>query len=810
MSLYNYQERVKQLLREGRSIILQAPTGAGKTRAALAPFIEPFWNEAATFPKQCLYSVPMRVLVNQFFEEYDKTAATYRRVHRRDIDIKRQTGEYKEDPELRGDLTFATIDQTLSSWLQHPYGLSGRMGNLNAGALIGRYLIFDEFHLFDPDSTLPTTLHMLNMLKDVSPFMLMTATFSADMLQNLAKQLNAVPILLTPEDLTDIAAQDKERHYHVADEMLVAEGAANVTRILSTHADLPTNWRRSLVVCNQVERAQQVYAALREQAPAGTTIKLLHSRFLPADRNKIESEVRREFGKNRDEWQHDSYILIGTQVVEVGLDMSAAALHTELAPASSVLQRAGRCARYEGEVGHVFVYPTENNAPYHKTEASAQCERTLAWVQENQGRHLSFADEQTWVNHVHAPTDKRILDGIRATGLSHREQIQRLWKGDGTRAEAAALVRSIESVSVLVHDDTEQLREEPFAFQSFSLHPGTVAKQFKLWEEANDALDEDYDEGKVDWLIKKIVEDESENEKQGNRPIRYDFKPIKIAKEIWHPLLVVHSDLVSYSAETGFSLSAGGDTFRSPKRAKDNKSREIYSYKLESYGEHIRLVHEAFLQERNSFAAAAQRIEMAFGWRVGVLAEIAEWVMLLHDVGKLSVGWQKWARLYQKEIELPMDAGFFAAHTDYDPFNERHREMNKKLRGKRPTHAVESAVAAMPILHREIAARVGNDAKTAQAIFNAALTAICRHHAPFTSQSAAYQLESNATAAVLKTLPTAAPITLTQALNKPLTDPQMQKQILIDVTKAQHVLPYFLFARALRSADQLGTKNGSL
>ncbi|MBK8933533.1 MAG: hypothetical protein IPM76_14700 [Chloroflexi bacterium] len=121
----------------------------------------------------------------------------------------RQTGEYREDPEFRAAITFATIDQVLSSWLMHPYSLSARKGNLNTGAFVGSYLIFDEFHLFDPDSMLPTTLHMLKTLKGVSPFVLMTATFSQEMLQELAQELGATAVLLSPDDLQKIPSQHK-------------------------------------------------------------------------------------------------------------------------------------------------------------------------------------------------------------------------------------------------------------------------------------------------------------------------------------------------------------------------------------------------------------------------------------------------------------------------------------------------------------------------------------------------------------------------------------------------------------------------
>ena len=65
MALYAYQERVKELIQSGKSVILQAPTGAGKTRAALSPFIENFFDrDDGSTPRKCIYSVPMRVLAN--------------------------------------------------------------------------------------------------------------------------------------------------------------------------------------------------------------------------------------------------------------------------------------------------------------------------------------------------------------------------------------------------------------------------------------------------------------------------------------------------------------------------------------------------------------------------------------------------------------------------------------------------------------------------------------------------------------------------------------------------------------------------
>ena len=50
MPLFPYQEQVYNLLMSGTPVILQAPTGAGKTRAALYPFLRS-WEYGEAFPR---------------------------------------------------------------------------------------------------------------------------------------------------------------------------------------------------------------------------------------------------------------------------------------------------------------------------------------------------------------------------------------------------------------------------------------------------------------------------------------------------------------------------------------------------------------------------------------------------------------------------------------------------------------------------------------------------------------------------------------------------------------------------------------
>ncbi|MGQ9492099.1 MAG: DEAD/DEAH box helicase, partial [Anaerolineae bacterium] len=257
MPLYEYQERVKDLLLTGRSVVLQAPTGSGKTRAALAPFIEAFFDlPDDAFPKQCLYSVPMRVLAGQFYREYRRYAERYERVHRRSLDVRIQTGERAEDPEFLGDLVFATLDQTLSSALGVPYSLSTGEANVNVGAVLGSYLVFDEFHLFPPEAT-QATLQLLRLVGRLAPFLLMTATFSQTMLAAIGELLGAEVVVVPPEEVASIETRQgelarKQRRFEVASDELSAEA------VRSAHE------RRSLAVCNTVDRAIELYGRLVE------------------------------------------------------------------------------------------------------------------------------------------------------------------------------------------------------------------------------------------------------------------------------------------------------------------------------------------------------------------------------------------------------------------------------------------------------------------------------------------------------------------------------------------------------------------
>lgn len=98
----------------------------------------------------------------------------------------------------------------------------------------------------------------------------------------------------------------------------------------------------TLAIMNRVSRAQALYEALTGAAESDSpVVALVHSRFRSTERRRAEEVLLRD--------QSDR-IVVATQAVEAGMDVSATTLITELAPWPSLVQRFGRCNRFgDGE-----------------------------------------------------------------------------------------------------------------------------------------------------------------------------------------------------------------------------------------------------------------------------------------------------------------------------------------------------------------------------------------------------------------------------------------------------------------------------
>jgi len=99
-----------------------------------------------------------------------------------------------------------------------------------------------------------------------------------------------------------------------------------------------------LCIANTVARAQAWYDAAKAACNEGTNVGLLHSKFPAFRRSELEGRWIDALGLSGE--RPSGCVLVATQVVEQSVDIDADMLITELAPTDMLLQRMGRVWRH--------------------------------------------------------------------------------------------------------------------------------------------------------------------------------------------------------------------------------------------------------------------------------------------------------------------------------------------------------------------------------------------------------------------------------------------------------------------------------
>lgn len=373
-----------------RDRLIRIPTGLGKTEGVLATWS--FHRMCRTdegWPRRLVWCLPMRVLVEQT-EQVAKSLADQIPADRRpDVHVAmggEDAGEWFLYPE-RPAIIIGTQDMLLSRALNRGYA-SGRarwpveFGLLNQDAL----WVMDEVQLMDVGLATSAQLQAFRRQdhsKSVRPCHTwwMSATLQPDWLKSVdtAQQhaeWNRHPCAILPAQRTGGLWDVTKTLTSATIERTDASSFAQ--RILAEHAETSAgeHGRITLVVCNTVHRACETFDAL-QAAGRMDGIELVHSRFRPAER-----ESWRERFLSRAACTSDAdRIIVATQVVEAGVDISASCLIAELAPWPSLVQRFGRCARYGGS-GRVVVVDRGRDekaaSPYSEEELECAWEAVQA------------------------------------------------------------------------------------------------------------------------------------------------------------------------------------------------------------------------------------------------------------------------------------------------------------------------------------------------------------------------------------------------------------------------------------------------
>ena len=200
-------------------------------------------------------------------------------------------------------------------------------------------VVMDETHLlYDSEKSLSFLAAMLRLSSEVfgNTMVLMSATLPRRFSDALKKHC-AKPVELNFTENMDssFSKERREKKYRINILELSRENA------LSRLADLlrkNTYFRRALVIFNTREEAQNFYRHLDSSHKV-----LLHSLFTAEDRKRQLEKLRQL------ESSGIPHVVVATQVIEAGVDITSDLIITELAPASSLIQRFGRFLRWPGE-----------------------------------------------------------------------------------------------------------------------------------------------------------------------------------------------------------------------------------------------------------------------------------------------------------------------------------------------------------------------------------------------------------------------------------------------------------------------------
>ncbi len=364
---YPYQE----LLARGDSLptLLDIPTGLGKTAAVILAWLWRRWFAGdlvrQATPRRLIYCLPMRTLVEQTEAAVNRwignLTAHDEGFQSNPVDVHVLMGGAEEtawDTHPEQDaVMIGTQDMLLSRALNRGYGMSRYRWPIHFALLNNDCLwVMDETQLMGVGLTTSAQLQGLrNTLEayGVSQSLWMSATMDDGALSTVdfpRPDEGWRKLALTEEDLASKTVQnlvDAAKPCHRADVVLTPDSyegnyAKNLAKqIVQSHRP----GTLTLVVVNRVNRAQQVFKAVKGRLngdDAKTDVFVIHSRFRKCDRDKYQKEALDEKTISPD---GPGRIVIATQAIEAGVDISATTLFTELAPWSSLVQRFGRCNR---------------------------------------------------------------------------------------------------------------------------------------------------------------------------------------------------------------------------------------------------------------------------------------------------------------------------------------------------------------------------------------------------------------------------------------------------------------------------------
>lgn len=342
------------------SVILNAPTGAGKTEAALVWLKNQLEHRGQG---RVYYILPYTASINAMYKRLNSCIGDSSKkvgllhgnlmqyldlqMENHSIDTIKLQEQVEDFKSMLMPLKIVTPFQLL----KHLFGIKGFEKGIFEWS--GGYFIIDEIHAYE----VKVFAQIIVLLSFAVQYLkvrvhIMTATLPTFMRCKIASVIGPYQEIIADKQLY----LSFRRHRLFCLDGLLTDYLDNI------QVDI-NQGKKVLVVCNTVDESQMVYKYLHASKKV-----LLHGRFCAEDRFKNEVKLKED----------DVSLLVGTQAIEISLDVDFDLIYTAPAPLDALLQRFGRVNRKrEKGICPCYVFKERNDVDKYIYKNAGVIERTL-------------------------------------------------------------------------------------------------------------------------------------------------------------------------------------------------------------------------------------------------------------------------------------------------------------------------------------------------------------------------------------------------------------------------------------------------
>ncbi|RLE59460.1 MAG: CRISPR-associated helicase Cas3' [Thermoprotei archaeon] len=226
------------------------------------------------------------------------------------------------------------------------------------GAIYSSIVVFDEFHLFSGLGTLREEFKSLqsavgsivSLASTGVPVLILTATLPEPMEEYIKEELKAAGVEFKTISYSEEELDESVRESLKRRKISFTVSGEDAVKIVVEKA----REKSVLIILNKVAEAVAIYNELKKRTDSVVLIHgKLPERYKKVAINRLLEEKPR--------------IVVSTQVVEAGVDISYDVLISAPCPADRLVQRSGRVARRDSDIhGEVVVSLKLSRGPYDK------------------------------------------------------------------------------------------------------------------------------------------------------------------------------------------------------------------------------------------------------------------------------------------------------------------------------------------------------------------------------------------------------------------------------------------------------------